>query len=185
LNPADSAELAASDIPAERFRRVAGRFSDCADHVPPAAWDDPAPCEGWVARDIVRHLVDWMPAFLRAAGVELPAGPSVDDDPAGAWAQLAGSIQALLDDPDIATREFDAGPPGRQTVESAVAMIVLGDIVIHTWDLAHRPVSTNHSTPTSSARCSPACSPSTTCSVRAATTDRRCPCPTTPTTRPS
>ena len=137
MNPADSAELAASDIPAERFRRVAGRFSDCADHVPPAAWDDPAPCEGWVARDIVRHLVDWMPAFLRAAGVELPAGPSVDDDPAGAWAQLAGSIQTLLDDPDIATREFDAGPPGRQTVESAVAMIVVGDIVIHTWDLAH------------------------------------------------
>ena len=30
--------------------------------------------EGWVARDVVRHLVEWLPAFLQAgAGITLPA----------------------------------------------------------------------------------------------------------------
>ena len=128
--------LAASDTPSERFRRVAGRFSDRADQVPVDAWDNPSPCEGWTARDIVRHLIEWIPDFLTRAEVNITAGPTVDVDPAGAWAHLAESIQGLLDDPETAAREFDAGPPGRQTIESAVGMIMVGDIVIHTWDLA-------------------------------------------------
>jgi uncharacterized protein (TIGR03086 family) len=128
--------LATFDTPAEHFRRVAGHFTDRARQVPAAGWDSPAPCEGWVARDIVRHLVEWMPDFILRAGVVLPAGPSIDSNPAGAWVHVADSMQALLDDPELAAREFDAGPPGRQTIESAVSMIMLGDILIHTWDLA-------------------------------------------------
>jgi uncharacterized protein (TIGR03086 family) len=128
--------LAASDSPSEGFRRVAGRFSDRVDEVPAPAWDNPSPCDGWTARDVVRHLVEWIPGFLTAAGVTITPGPSVDADPAAAWAHLAESIQALLDDPEVATREFDAGPPGRMTVEHAVAMLMVGDIVIHTWDVA-------------------------------------------------
>ena len=50
-------------------------------------WDAPAPVDGWAARDVVRHLVEWFPAFLEGgAGVQLPAGPSVDDDPVGGLA---------------------------------------------------------------------------------------------------
>ena len=60
---------------AERFRRVAGRFTDRAHEVPPDAWDNPAPCDGWTARDIVDHLVTWVPGFFGAAGIELAAGP--------------------------------------------------------------------------------------------------------------
>ena len=61
---------------AERYRRVAGRFTERAHEVPDAAWDQPAPCDGWVARDVVRHLVEWVPAFFDAAGgPALPAGP--------------------------------------------------------------------------------------------------------------
>ena len=45
-------------------------------------------------------------------------------------------LQALLDDPDMAAREINGTPAGPQTVESAVGMIVLGDVLVHTWDLA-------------------------------------------------
>ena len=69
-------------------------------------------------------------------GIEFPAGPSVDVDPAGAWKNLADTLQAALDDPEVASRNFDVGPPGQMTVEDAIGMIVIGDVLIHTWDLA-------------------------------------------------
>ncbi len=125
-----------SDQPSERFRRVAGRFSDRVNDVSASAWNNPAPCDGWVARDVVRHLVTWIPSFLRSAEIDIVAGPSVDDNPAGAWTNLAGQLQTLLDDPKVSSREFDAGPPGRMTIENAINMLMTGDIVVHTWDLA-------------------------------------------------
>ena len=46
----------------------------------------PAPVEGWMARDVVRHLVEWFPGVPGiGADVHAAAGPSVDDDPVAAW----------------------------------------------------------------------------------------------------
>jgi uncharacterized protein (TIGR03086 family) len=128
--------LSRHDTPAERFRRAADRFTECVDGVRPDQWDLPAPCAGWRARDIVEHLVAWVPGFLTQADLQVPPGPDVAADPAGAWRHLAASLQVFLSDPAIADREFDAGPPGRLTVATALNMIVTGDLVIHTWDLA-------------------------------------------------
>ncbi|MFP3901611.1 MAG: TIGR03086 family metal-binding protein [Acidimicrobiia bacterium] len=120
-----------------RFRRVSGAFTETAQAVPADAWENPSPCEGWVARDVVRHLVTWVPAFLHAgAGVELPAGPPVDDDPVAAWAALRDALQGLLDDPDVAAGEFDHERAGRHRLDDAIAQFILGDVLIHTWDLA-------------------------------------------------
>ena len=47
----------------ERYRKVSGRFTQVATAVPVTAWGDPSPCDGWVARDVLRHMVEWMPAF--------------------------------------------------------------------------------------------------------------------------
>ena len=125
-----------SDI-AERYRRVAGRFTARVNEVPEAAWEHPAPCDGWVARDVVRHLVDWIPAFLTAAGgPPLPVGPSVDDDPAGAWAALNAGIQSLLDDPVASATEITHPRDGTHRLDDAIATFFLGDVVVHTWDLA-------------------------------------------------
>ncbi len=121
---------------AERYRKVADGFTQRARAVPADAWDNPAPCEGWVARDVVRHMVEWMPGFLfNDVGVELPKPPSVDEDPAGAWEVLRDSIQAAIDDPEIAAREFEMRA-GRYTLEAAVDTFCTGDILVHTWDLA-------------------------------------------------
>ena len=121
---------------ADRYRRVAGAFTDTARRVPSDAWDNPAPCEGWVARDVVGHMVEWMPSFLDGAPIEVRSGPPVTVDPLGAWLALSDSLQAALDDPGVASREFTHGHVGTQTIDSAIGMFFLGDILVHTWDLA-------------------------------------------------
>jgi uncharacterized protein (TIGR03086 family) len=134
-NPTEQGALVMSEI-SERYRKVASQFMQRAKAVPDGAWDKPSPCEGWLARDIVRHIVEWMPAFfLSYAAIEFPKTPSVDADPVGAWEVVSDAIQAALDDPDVAAREFDM-PMGRLTLEQAVAMICIGDVLVHTWDLA-------------------------------------------------
>lgn len=85
---------------ADRYRNVAATFTSVVGSVPNGAWRHPAPCEGWVARDVVGHMVGWMPALLEAgAGIVLPVGPPVDDDPLAAWTVMSDGIQAVLDDP--------------------------------------------------------------------------------------
>jgi uncharacterized protein (TIGR03086 family) len=121
----------------ERFAQVAAGFTARVEAVPADAWERPAPCEGWVARDVVRHLVEWLPTFY-AGAFDLDTGPipSVDSDPAGAWAVVRDAIQRGLDDPEIANRVEDCGPPGRLSFEAAVEMTTTPDVLIHTWDLA-------------------------------------------------
>ncbi len=122
--------------PADRFRRHAATFTERVEGVPSDAWSNPAPPEGWDARDVVRHLVEWLSGFWSGyAGIELPKGPPVDDDPLGAWVGLRDGLQAMLDDPEVAGREIDT-PMGRMTVEAAVDMICTSDVFLHTWDLA-------------------------------------------------
>jgi uncharacterized protein (TIGR03086 family) len=78
-----------------------------------------------------------MPPFLESgSGVQLPSGPSVDDDPVGAWTTMNDGIQALLDDPGTARREFSHERAGRHSLENAIGTFFLGDVLVHTWDLA-------------------------------------------------
>ena len=121
----------------ERYRRVASQMTEHVTAVPDGAWDNPSPCEGWVARDVVRHMVEWMPGFLASgASVEAPRGPSVDEDPVGAWRVLTDWIQGLLDDPRIAASQFSHSRAGQHSLEDAIATFILGDVLVHTWDVA-------------------------------------------------
>jgi uncharacterized protein (TIGR03086 family) len=121
---------------ATRYDRVAGQFTARVEAVPERAWDHPAPCEGWVARDVVRHLVEWIPGFFASyADLALDGGPAVDVDTVGAWRALDASLRAALADPDVAGRQFEMRG-GRYSVEAAVDMFCTGDILVHTWDLA-------------------------------------------------
>ena len=121
---------------AERFKALASAFTERVEAVPPDRWDSPAPCEGWVARDVVRHLVEWVPGFFETyAGRSMPITASVDDDPVAAWRSLRDRLAAWLADPAVASEEFDS-PPGRMSIEASIDMLVTGDLLIHTWDLA-------------------------------------------------
>ena len=121
---------------ADDHRAVAAAFTATVEGVAPGAWERPAPPEGWVARDVVRHLLEWFPAFLQgSAGIALPPGPSVDD-PAGAWRAQTDAVQALLDDPAVAEREHDLPHLGRMALGAAVDRIYTPDVFVHRWDLA-------------------------------------------------
>jgi uncharacterized protein (TIGR03086 family) len=119
----------------ERYERVTGQFSDRVRAVPAGAWDNPSPCEGWTARDVVGHLIDWITDFFGAQGVEFPAAPSVEDDPVAAWESVQRTIAAALADPAVSARTV-ATPFSTQSFAETVDMIVIGDVFTHTWDLA-------------------------------------------------
>lgn len=123
---------------AATFRRIAAGFTTRVEGVGRDGWDAPSPCEGWVARDIVRHLVEWVPWWV-SEGIRhrIVVATDVDDDPVAAWAQLRDQFQAMLDRPDAETETFDSEMFGGELpLGIAAERFVTGDILIHTWDLA-------------------------------------------------
>jgi uncharacterized protein (TIGR03086 family) len=121
--------------PAEDHRSTAGRFSQLVRGT--GDWDAPAPCAGWVARDVVRHLVGWLPGFVEAgSGVRLLVVPPVDADPVAAWQAHADAVQALLDDPQSPSVVFRDRNVGEMPLPAAIATFYTSDVFLHTWDLA-------------------------------------------------
>ncbi len=119
---------------AERYRKVAAAFTERVEQVPADAWDRPTPCAGWVARDIIRHIVGTADYFLGGSD-GAAGGPSVDEDPVGAWKAARDRIQAGLEDPAFAASEVES-PMGKTTYEELVGVFGVGDVLVHTWDLA-------------------------------------------------
>ena len=119
---------------ADQYAVVADGFNRVLDAVPADAWDRPAPCEGWVARDVVHHLVEWVPSFFFGDrwGIE---APSLPDDPAAAWHAIDAGLRRALADPALAAQVADT-PMGAMSLEQTLGMIVTGDVLVHTWDLA-------------------------------------------------
>ena len=127
--------MALSELPAERHRQVAALFTDRVRGA--RSWDAPSPVAEWTARDVVRHLIEWFSGFLSSgAGIELPLGPSVDEDPVAAWEVYCDGVQAVLDDPETTHRELSNPHIGTMPLENAIDQIYTPDVFMHTWDLA-------------------------------------------------
>lgn len=122
--------------PLERWQRVAPTFTAVVEAVPDDSWERDAPCDGWVARDVVRHLVEWVPAFLAdGSGIEVQVGPSVDADPVGAWKSLAEQLEGLVA-PSDPPRSFSHPRAGDHPLDAAIDQFITSDVLVHTWDLA-------------------------------------------------
>jgi uncharacterized protein (TIGR03086 family) len=127
--------MALPDQPAARHREIGAAFTRRVQGA--RAWDAPSPVAGWTARDVVRHLTGWFPPFLAAGtGLQLPAGPSVDDDPVAAWQVQYDAVQALLDDPATAGRVLRNQHLGELPLDRAIDQFYTADVFMHTWDLA-------------------------------------------------
>ena len=124
-----------SDSIADRCRDAAAGFArrvhDTTD------WDAPTPVAEWRARDIVDHLVTWLPQMVGGgSSVQFTPGPSAQEDPVGAWEHLDTQVQALLDDPATADLEHTNPHTGTAPVPQVIDQYFTSDVVFHTWDLA-------------------------------------------------
>jgi uncharacterized protein (TIGR03086 family) len=124
--------MALPDDPADRHAAVAGGFGRLVAQT--RDWAAPAPVDGWTARDVVEHLVDWFPRFLAGGGIELPAGPSVADDPTSAWQHHADAVQALIE--ERGEESFTHPHAGSHRLADAVDRFYTSDVFMHSWDLA-------------------------------------------------
>jgi uncharacterized protein (TIGR03086 family) len=120
---------------ADHYRALAAEFTRRVEAVPATRWDEQSPCPEWTARDVLRHVVGTHRDAPTWAGLANPLDRSVDLEPAAAWAEARDSVQAILDDPELAGREFD-GHFGRTSLEQAVDRFLAFDLLIHGWDIA-------------------------------------------------
>jgi uncharacterized protein (TIGR03086 family) len=119
--------------PAEQHAHDAERFASLTEAAAAADWSRPAPVAGWAAKDVVGHLVEWLPGFLSRADVTLTP-VEVDGDPAAAWRRRADEVQRLLEEKGDAT--FESPMFGRLTLGSAINQFYTNDVWMHSWDLA-------------------------------------------------
>jgi uncharacterized protein (TIGR03086 family) len=120
---------------ADRYRRLSTQFARLVDDVPADRWSAPSPCEGWNARDVVRHVIDVHGMMLKPLQRDVSGGPSVDDDPSAAIRWAIAKVQDVLDDPALATTQYD-GHFGPTTVQATIDRFMCMDLNVHGWDLA-------------------------------------------------
>lgn len=118
---------------ATKYRIIADGFSQRVRAV--TDWDAQTPVAEWKARDVVDHLVTWLPAVLGEVAPIEP-GPSAATDPVGAWQRFDEQVQAILDDPASMDLVHEHQYTGTNPVPVLINNIFTGDVFFHTWDLA-------------------------------------------------
>lgn len=121
---------------------TAGRYAAVADGFAALVagtrdWDAPAPVAGWTARDVVWHLVDWIPGVLSdGAGLDLPRRDPQVPDPEADWSAFDVAMRAVVERPDLAQAPFAHPQAGSMPLATAIDMLVTPDVFMHSWDLA-------------------------------------------------
>lgn len=128
-------EVVADESVSARYDRLSAALGETVAAVPDGRWEEPSPCAGWTARDVVRHLVDVHRTFVEVAGGQLEEVPAVGDDPVAAWDAVRSAVSGMLSDPAYAEAEYD-GPFGRARWGESIDMFLCFDLVVHRWDLA-------------------------------------------------
>lgn len=118
----------------ERHRAASRLFAERVRGV--GDWSAPAPPEGWAARDVVHHLLEWLPGFLAGqVGVELaPVEPAGDEDLVAAWDRRCADLERLL--AEQGGTAYESRMFGPMTLTELVDRFYTSDVVMHTWDLA-------------------------------------------------
>ena len=122
--------------PAAQHAYDAGRFAELTLAAAPEDWSAPSPVTAWSARDVVGHLIEWLPGFVSGAGVSLPTidPAEVAADPVAAWQRRSLDVQRLIEeqgDTVYHSRMFAEMP-----LATALDRFYTADIWMHSWDLS-------------------------------------------------
>lgn len=120
----ESGEMAMSEI-GDIWRQAAAKWSEVSAQLTDDQMDLATTCDGWTVRDLLDHAMHWQ----AAGGGMLGAATT----PGDGWATIEPKVSAALDVPENleGNAEQMGGMPRQQ-----VAGFVIGDLLIHSWDLA-------------------------------------------------
>jgi uncharacterized protein (TIGR03086 family) len=101
--------------------------------------DAPTPCAGWDVRALVNHLLHWGPSLAASARKELLEPGEEVDRTGGDWRSLLrtqlGATAAAWSEPAAWEGSTRMGGP-MELPADLVGGMVLGELVLHGWDLA-------------------------------------------------
>ncbi|MER7045088.1 TIGR03086 family metal-binding protein [Streptomyces jumonjinensis] len=119
----------------ELYGRIAERFGELILNCPQDRWENPSPCPGWTARDVVVHVVSNHRRAVAGLDGSGYSAPGRGENLPHAWDAASEEIKAALRDPAKASAllgdEFGSIP-----FEEFVRRMACADTLIHGWDLA-------------------------------------------------
>lgn len=107
------------------WSQAAAKWNEVAAQIGDGDMDKPSTCDDWTVKDLVEHAMHWQ----GAGGNALGAGTNPSDD----WSTVEPALAAALQDP--ANLEGTV-PAFGDMPKQGVAGLVIGDLLIHSWDLA-------------------------------------------------
>lgn len=119
----------------QRYEEADRPLSARLDGLSPQQWSAPSPCEGWDAREVVRHLIETQRDFFAGRGLDVGAAPDVDDDPAAGWRAHRAAVSALIAQDAVVATPYD-GHFGPTTIGETLERFYVFDMVVHRWDVA-------------------------------------------------
>ncbi|MFD3509501.1 TIGR03086 family metal-binding protein [Nocardia sp. NPDC058666] len=135
----------------ERVARAAAPLAQLIRTIDPEQLSAPTPCAEFDVAALLEHLLFWGPSLVGAARKEAVAPPAATESEvdltAGDW---AAALDAHLDALSTAWRDPAAwqgtthmGGP-MELPASLVGGMVVGELIVHGWDLAHALGTTVH-----------------------------------------
>jgi uncharacterized protein (TIGR03086 family) len=114
----------------DRYERAAHGFTARLDAVGDDQWSSPTPCTDWDVRQLVDHVIEVQRAIPEGLGTAVTDGA----DPKATWTAVRDGAMAVLRKPGVLEQTMP-GRSGEVPVEMSLG-IRLGDLIVHTWDLA-------------------------------------------------
>jgi len=125
-----------ADENVDRYTNLADQFGARVEAAPDDAWDKKSPCEGWAARDIVKHVTDTQRGITwSVGGNEGDPPPASTDDPKALWRDSYAALKEALSKPGALERNVPT-PMGEMPAPMFIGRILSSDVLVHTWDLA-------------------------------------------------
>ncbi len=111
--------------PGDIWNQAAAKWTELSAQISDDDWDKPTTCPDWTVRELVDHAMHWQ----AMGGGVLGAGTAPGDE----WSSIHSALGAAFQDPanlEGNTEAFGGMP------KQGVAGLVIGDLLIHSWDLA-------------------------------------------------